>query len=196
MKEVSFNPLYYNLWFSLCGLMLNVVVMVVYNAESTLNTRRSDIFRKMTLCISITELLTLIHCIWLKSSFLRGIIPVSLETWVTLAEKLAIFTVPLLIILYVMELYNVRPDNRERTLIIVLPQTVTYLVIISALFTPLFFRFDSNAQMVYRYPQACLVFINAAVFLTYAGYLNFRFGYTISREKKAALWFYLFLAGC
>ena len=194
MSDIAFNPSYFNLWFSLCGLILNVVVMIVYSFESTLPTKQGRCFLLLTGAITLVELLTLWHCIWLDSAGLQQMVPVAIERYLTTAEKLVMLGTPLLAIRYIMEIYHLRLTKAQTMLMLALPQAISWLTVLSGLFSSFFFHYNERGEMLYNYPQGVLAYANAVVFLCFAAYKNFHYGYTLSIERRVILWLYLAMA--
>ena len=194
MDTISFNPLYYNLWFALCGLILNVVVVLVCRMERTLPTRQGRRFLALTGTITVLETLTVYHCLWLSVPFIHELVPFETEMIITTVEKLLMLTTPFLTMLYIMEIFQVRLEKTGTALLIILPQALSYLLVLSGIFSSVFFRYNERAEMVYQYPQALLTYSNAVVYLIFVGWMLVRYGYTLSTEKRVALWFYLLMA--
>jgi EAL domain-containing protein (putative c-di-GMP-specific phosphodiesterase class I) len=156
-------------------------------------SRQNDIFGGLLFNAFCMNLLGLIHKVWIQSDFLKMSLSYQAACVLVLLEKVCIYIMPLLSVLYGMAIFRIEFQSFVKKILIGIPAICSQVVIFSVIFTGFFYRFDENADTRYIYPQAITMYLSIWFYLIVAAYMIIKYKKSLSTEKQMALVVYYLL---
>ena len=191
--EILNNPQTSEVCFSIAGLVLLAVTLLIHISEEKHFSMQGHIFGALVVDAILINVLDMSHNFYQYYPVLTEIIGEDVNKYLVFGEKIATHMLPYLSISYVMSIFQVETDRFYKKALIVVPTAISMLVLFVGYFTHYFFYFTEKGTIQYIYPQGNIIYLATDLYYIFATYLLLRYTRSLSTEKASALWIYYFL---
>ncbi len=195
--DLIINPQTYNITFSIAALILILVTLAIHSVEESYFSRQKQAFGAVLFDGLVMNVLGLTHNLWLYTEPVREVITPEMNNFIVLFQKICTYLLAYLSLVYFMSIFRIEADTLIKKFLLSLPMLYSVMFFLNYLWNDFFFTFDANGEVAYNYPQGATVNISLYVYFILAAYLYFKYGKTLSTEKKISviLYYLLMLAG-
>ena len=179
-----------DIFYGIASLILLIVVAIIDVSENMNDNMQRKMFSLLVIVAFVMNGTGLFHNIWLCSAPLQKAVSYDAMCFFTGVERLAVYYVAYLSVMYVLTIFRLQLKWIMGQLILAAPIIFVTIFYISGNFTDFFYYFDEQANLQYLYPQGVSAYICIILYFIFSAYLCLKYCRSVSTEKKMALLLY------